>query len=61
MREGEIEYEFDEGVICRNGEPREDMVKEVSSRLALLRKTHGSAAVAEALRRAMVTAGTAES
>ena len=55
MHEGETEYEFNEGAICPKPEPREDAVREVSSRLALLRKTHGSAAVAEALRRAMVT------
>ena len=53
MHAGEIEY--NEGAASApQPEPREEAVREASARLALLRKRHGSAAVAEALRRAMV-------
>jgi len=55
MHAGEIEYEYNEGAASApQPEPREEAVREASARLALLRKRHGSAAVAEALRRAMV-------
>ena len=52
MHQGEVEYEFDEGVRRPRVDARECEVAAVTGQLALLRVHHGQAAVDEAVRRA---------
>ena len=54
MREGEIEYEFDEGAANRAGglNPRQESIVMASNGLAILYREFGQAAVDEAVRRA---------
>ena len=51
MHQGEVEYEFDEGVRRPRVDAREREVVAVTGQLALLRVHHGQAAVDEAIRR----------
>ena len=52
MHQGEVEYEFDEGVRRPRVDAREREVAAVTGQLALLRVHHGQTAVDEAIRRA---------
>jgi hypothetical protein len=80
MRQGEVEYEFDEGAVSHHPpkvqeaggwgefadriieqESIDMIVGEILDALRWLERRHGQAAVAEALRRVLITAGAPQS